>query len=64
MKSGKYSRADIALKFDQMYERIQVPPARELARPMWEQAKARLGGVCETPSNIAAAGIARRGCSR
>jgi hypothetical protein len=41
-KTGRYSRGDIALKFDQMYERIQLPAARELARPMWQQAKARL----------------------
>ena len=41
-KTGKYSRGDIALKFDQMYERIQLPAAKELARPMWQQAKARL----------------------
>jgi pyruvate,water dikinase len=43
--TGKYSRADIAFKFDQMYERIQVPAAKDLARPMWERAKARLGAV-------------------
>jgi hypothetical protein len=43
--TGKYSRADIAFKFDQMYERIQVPAAKDLARPMWEHAKARLGAV-------------------
>jgi hypothetical protein len=42
VKTGKYSRSDIAFKFDQMYERIQLPAARELARPMWQQAKARL----------------------
>jgi hypothetical protein len=42
VKTGKYSRADITLKFDQMYERIQLPAARDLARPMWQQAKARL----------------------
>jgi pyruvate,water dikinase len=41
-KTGRFSRTDIALKFDQMFERIQVPTARELARPMWQQAKARL----------------------
>jgi len=41
-KTGKYSRADVAFKIDQMYERIQLPAAKELARPMWEQAKARL----------------------
>ena len=41
-KTGKYSRADIAFKIDQMYERIQLPAATALARPMWERAKARL----------------------
>jgi hypothetical protein len=41
-KTGKYSRGDIARKFDQMYERIQLAAASELARPMWQQAKARL----------------------
>jgi hypothetical protein len=41
-KTGKYSRLDIASKFDQMYERIQLPEARAFARPMWEHAKARL----------------------
>ena len=42
VKTGKYTRADIASKIDQMYERIQLPGATELARPMWQQAKARL----------------------
>ena len=42
-KSGKYSPADIARKFDQMYERIQLPAAKALARAMWEEAKSRLG---------------------
>jgi CO/xanthine dehydrogenase FAD-binding subunit len=41
-KTGKYAPAVIADKFDQMYERIRVPQARELARPMWQQAKAAL----------------------
>lgn len=41
-RTGKYSRADVARKIDHMYERIQVPAATKLARPMWEQAKARL----------------------
>ena len=44
-RTGKYSRTDVASKIDQMYERIQVSEARELARPMWERAKARLDGV-------------------
>lgn len=41
-KTGKYSPADVASKIDQMYERIQLPAAKQLARPMWEQARARL----------------------
>jgi hypothetical protein len=41
-KTGKYSAADISNKIDQMYERIQVPAAKALARPTWEQAMARL----------------------
>jgi hypothetical protein len=41
-KTGRYSRADVAFKIDQMYERIQLPAARELARPLWQQAKTRL----------------------
>src|SRR5688572_20290732 len=41
-KTGNYSKTDIASKFDQMYERIQVPVAKAIARPMWEHAMARL----------------------
>ena len=44
-QTGKYSKPDVASKIDQMYERIQVPEAKALARPMWERAKARLNGV-------------------
>ena len=42
VKSGKYPLDVIGRKFDEMYERIRVPAAKELARPMWEQAKKRL----------------------
>ena len=42
VKSGKYSLKVIARKFDEMYERIRVPIAKELARPMWDAAKKRL----------------------
>lgn len=42
LRTGKYSKGDITVKINQMYERIQLPDARELARPMWEQAKTRL----------------------
>jgi hypothetical protein len=41
--SGKYSLPVIAAKIEHMYDRIQVPEAKELARPMWEQARVRLG---------------------
>ena len=44
-RTGKYPDAEVALKIDAMYERIQLPAARELARPMWEQAKLRLRGL-------------------
>ena len=43
-RTGKYPNAEVALKIDAMYERIQLPAARELARPMWELAKLRLMG--------------------
>lgn len=42
VKSGKYSIAQVAAKFDQTYDRIQVASAKEIARPMWQHAKARL----------------------
>jgi hypothetical protein len=42
VKSGKYPLEVIAGKFDEMYERIRVPMAKELARPMWDHAKKRL----------------------
>jgi carbon-monoxide dehydrogenase medium subunit len=43
-RTGKYPNAEVALKIDAMYERIQLPAAREMARPMWELAKLRLMG--------------------
>jgi len=45
VKSGKYSLAAVASKIDEMFNRIQVLPARELAKPLWEQAKVRLTGL-------------------
>jgi len=43
-RTGKYPKPEVGLKFDTMYDRIQLPAARELAHPMWEQAKLRLMG--------------------
>ena len=42
VKGGRYSREQIAEKFDRTYDRIQVPAAKVIARPMWQQASARL----------------------
>ncbi len=42
VKSGKYPLPVIASKIEGMYTRIQIPAARTLAQPMWEQARARL----------------------
>jgi hypothetical protein len=42
LKAGKYTRAQIETKFDETYNRIQVPEASRIARPMWQHAKARL----------------------
>ena len=43
-RSGKYTKAEVARKIEEMYERIQLPAAKDLARPIWEQVKVRLGG--------------------
>ena len=43
-RTGKYSRVDVAFKFDQMYKRIQIAAAKELARPMWRSRRKR---ACE-----------------
>lgn len=41
-RSGKRSLDEVAIKLDYTYERIQVPEAQKLARPLYEQAKIRL----------------------
>jgi hypothetical protein len=45
LKSGKYSQDDIIAKIGAMYERIRVPSAKELARPMWRDAMQRLASL-------------------
>lgn len=44
-RNGRYSAAAVASKFDQMYQRIQIPSAKQIAEPMWKQAKKALNGV-------------------
>lgn len=41
-RSGRYPLQDVGTKFERSYERIRVPDARELARPLLEAARARL----------------------
>ncbi|MPZ19880.1 MAG: DUF4202 family protein [Luteitalea sp.] len=45
IQSGRYSTDEVSWKFDHTYERIQILHARELARPMFEHAKAQLAGM-------------------
>jgi hypothetical protein len=43
--SGKFSASDVRWKFEYSYERIQLPQAKELARPLLEEALARLDKI-------------------
>jgi len=40
--TGRYSKVEVARKIEEMYERIQIPAAKALARPIWERVKFRL----------------------
>ena len=40
--SGRYTSENIAVKIRAMYDRIRVPSAKQLARPLWEEAERRL----------------------
>ncbi len=42
VRSGRFSAADVRWKFEHSYQRIQVPHARALALPRFEEAGARL----------------------
>jgi hypothetical protein len=48
VKNGKYSRSQVRLKFTHSYDRIRLPHARELARPLLAHATARLDALDET----------------
>jgi hypothetical protein len=41
-KSGKYSADEVAAKFDQMYQRVQIPYAKKMAESLWQRAKGAL----------------------
>ena len=47
VRSGKRALGEVQVKFDLMYQRIRVPRARELARPLLDQANARLAAFAE-----------------
>jgi hypothetical protein len=50
VRSGKFGASDVKWKFGYTYERIQLPHAKELARPLLDDALARLKGLeHETP---------------
>ena len=42
VESGRFSIDDVRTKFEHSYHRIRVPDAKALARPLYEQADARL----------------------
>jgi hypothetical protein len=45
VREGKWTAADVRIKFDYSYDRIQVPVAKEWALPMLERANARLSAL-------------------
>jgi hypothetical protein len=45
VREEKWTAADVRIKFDYSYHRIQVPGAKELARPMLDRANARLSAL-------------------
>ena len=45
VRSGRFSASDVRWKFDYSYERIQVPHAKVLARPLRDEAVARLADL-------------------
>ena len=53
-RSGRFSVAEVRTKFDESYRRIQVPHAKALALPLYEQAGARLAALELTPPRASA----------
>lgn len=47
VRSGKYSARDVNAKFAYTYDRIRVSHARDLARPLFDQALGRLNALAE-----------------
>lgn len=42
VRTGQYTADQVRSKFDRSFDRIQVPHAKELARPLWQRATSRL----------------------
>jgi hypothetical protein len=45
VRTGRYSPEDVRRKFDRTLDRIGIPHAKALARPLWEDAVARLTAI-------------------
>ena len=45
VRSGRYPRDEVRKKFTQMFERIQIPPLKVLARPLIERAYQQLDAL-------------------
>lgn len=45
VRSGRFSAAEVRTKFEHSYHRIQVPQAKALALPLFEEAEARLASL-------------------
>lgn len=48
VRSGRFTARDVRWKFDYSYERIQLPQAKQLAQPLYEDALARLTALERT----------------
>ena len=44
-RSGRFSSAEVAKKFDESFQRIRVPRARALAQPLYRRAAIRLAAL-------------------
>jgi hypothetical protein len=56
VSSGKHTAGDVRRKFQYMYDRIRMPDARALARPLLETALARLTRLEQEAADVAGEG--------
>ena len=53
VESGRFSIDDVRTKFEHSYHRIRVPDAKALARPLYEDADARLALLATRVDGVA-----------